>query len=195
MNTNARPREVLHHGGTIIKPRLIYQPKATPDHPYNVQLHMSTDGGKTFCYTGNGKSFKDYYEAEAYRKQHRENLTHDLMFGGLGNGTTVCNRAREVNGDYQTIAHISDCGAIYWYVDKLPPYAIREIEDYARRVVEIFRNEFMVMSRTRALHLFDQFMTVVSNEIYTMPIEGLYDAYIRYMCEYGHYTMPTETER
>ena len=34
----------------------------------------------------------------------------------LGNGTTVCNKAVEENGDYKIIAHIADCGKITWYV-------------------------------------------------------------------------------
>ncbi len=36
--------------------------------------------------------------------------------GFLGNGLTVANRAKEVNGDYEHIAHISNGGNITWYV-------------------------------------------------------------------------------
>ena len=39
------------------------------------------------------------------------------LFGGcLGNGTTVCNKAVEENGDYKVIAHISNGGRIKWYI-------------------------------------------------------------------------------
>lgn len=39
------------------------------------------------------------------------------LFGGcLGNGTTVCNKAVMENGDYKTIAHISNGGRIKWYI-------------------------------------------------------------------------------
>ena len=44
----------------------------------------------------------------------------DIGMGYLGNGLTVWNRAVEENGDYQTIAHISNEGEIHYYVDGLP---------------------------------------------------------------------------
>lgn len=37
---------------------------------------------------------------------------YDLGFGHLGNGLTVWNRAKEVDGDYPTIAHISPEGEV-----------------------------------------------------------------------------------
>lgn len=40
----------------------------------------------------------------------------ELFMCCLGNGTTVCNKAVEENGDYKIIAHIADCGKISWYV-------------------------------------------------------------------------------
>jgi hypothetical protein len=36
----------------------------------------------------------------------------DLGFGYLGNGMTVWDRNQEANGDYKTVAHISDNGNI-----------------------------------------------------------------------------------
>ena len=55
----------------ICKPRLIFNEadKGT-DHAYNVQLWYSYDGGKSFYYAGYGRFFNDFYEAEAWRKQH-----------------------------------------------------------------------------------------------------------------------------
>ena len=40
----------------------------------------------------------------------------ELFYGCLGNGTTVCNKAVEENGDYKKIAHISEGGNIRLYV-------------------------------------------------------------------------------
>jgi len=57
---------------------------------------------------------------------------YELGFGELGNGITVWNRLREVNGDYETIAHISDDGGITYYRDDLPADVVRRIEDQAR---------------------------------------------------------------
>ena len=45
---------------------------------------------------------------------------YDIGMGYLGNGLTVWNRAVEVNGDYQNIAHISPEGEITFYVQDLP---------------------------------------------------------------------------
>ena len=45
------------------------------------------------------------------------------LFGGcLGNGTTVCNKAVMENGDYKTIAHISNGGRIKWYIKNPESY-------------------------------------------------------------------------
>ena len=48
--------------------------------------------------------------------------------GYLGNGLTVWNRAVEVNGDYQTIAHISPEGEITFYVQDLPQSVVERIK-------------------------------------------------------------------
>ena len=57
----------------------------------------------------------------------------DIGMGYLGNGLTVWNRAVEENGDYQTIAHISDEGEIRYYVDGLPDDVVARIEQAAAR--------------------------------------------------------------
>ena len=61
------------------------------------------------------------YEAPAF----------DIGMGYLGNGLTVWNRAVEENGDYQTIAHISNEGEIHYYVDGLPEDVVARIEQAA----------------------------------------------------------------
>ena len=55
----------------------------------------------------------------------------DIGMGYLGNGLTVWNRAVEENGDYQTIAHISNEGEIHYYVDGLPDDVVARIEQAA----------------------------------------------------------------
>ncbi len=55
----------------------------------------------------------------------------DIGMGYLGNGLTVWNRAVEENGDYQTLAHISDEGEIRYYVDGLPEDVAARIEQAA----------------------------------------------------------------
>ena len=179
---------------TICKPKLIYQPAAPEDIRYNVQLWHSYDGGKSFYYAGYGRFFKDYYEAEAWRKQQRKNLSYDLMFGRLGNGTTVCNRASEENGDYPTIAHIDDCGAIHWYVapEKLPPYVLEDVAASARRDMESFKEKFLRMDRLHALAaVYDTFpQAAMPNDLSGKTVQQLYQDYIDLICAKGRYTMP-----
>ena len=58
---------------------------------------------------------------------------YDIGMGYLGNGLTVWNRAVEVNGDYQNIAHISPEGMITYYVQDLPQSIVERIEQAAER--------------------------------------------------------------
>ena len=53
--------------------------------------------------------------------------------GYLGNGLTVWNRAVEINGDYQNIAHISPEGEITFYVQDLPQGVVERIRQAAER--------------------------------------------------------------
>ena len=55
--------------------------------------------------------------------------------GYLGNGLTVWNRAVEINGDYQNIAHISPEGEITYYVQDLPQSIVERIERAAKQEV------------------------------------------------------------
>ena len=57
-----------------------------------------------------------------------------LGFGRLGNGLTVWNSERDVAGDYEQVAHISESGTlISWRVTALPLTVIKEVEAAAKR--------------------------------------------------------------
>lgn len=62
---------------TITETRLQFERQA--DYPWNVQLWSSTDGGKTFVYTGNGKFFKGDQREEMY-DYIRDNRTPICVF-------------------------------------------------------------------------------------------------------------------
>jgi hypothetical protein len=77
----------------------------------------------------------------------------DLGSGHLGDGITVWNRAKEVHGDYEKIAHIGADRDITWYIDNPP----REVIDYVNDIVrgenpsisttqtqKVFRNESVI---------------------------------------------------
>jgi len=68
----------------------------------------------------------------------------ELFLGCLGNGTTVCNKAVEENGDYKIIAHISNGGNITYRADNssIPSEAIDKIEQIAERDKQNFRTQF-----------------------------------------------------
>lgn len=59
----------------------------------------------------------------------------ELFYGCLGNGTTVCNKAVEENGDYKKIAHISEGGNIRLYVAEsyIPTAEMEKIRAIANR--------------------------------------------------------------
>ena len=68
------------------------------------------------------------------KKQPEEKaVEYDIGMGYLGNGLTVWNRAVEVNGDYQNIAHISPEGEITYYVQDLPQSVVERIRQAAER--------------------------------------------------------------
>lgn len=73
----------------------------------------------------------------------------DIGMGYLGNGLTVWNRAIEENGDYQTIAHISDEGEIHYYVDGLPEDVVARIEQAAAQEQQksLFATSYQVGDR------------------------------------------------
>ena len=56
----------------------------------------------------------------------------DLGSGHLGNGITIWNRAREVHGDYEKIAHIDRNRKITWLI-KNPP---QNVVDYVEKITK-----------------------------------------------------------
>lgn len=69
------------------------------------------------------------------------------LFGGcLGNGTTVCNKAVEENGDYKVIAHISNGGRIKWYIknpqEYVPAADLKIIQGWADSANQKFMEEW-----------------------------------------------------
>lgn len=69
----------------------------------------------------------------AIKQPEEKAVEYDIGMGYLGNGLTVWNRAVEVNGDYQNIAHISPEGEIIYYVPDLPQSVVERIEKAAER--------------------------------------------------------------
>ena len=67
------------------------------------------------------------------KQPEEQTAKYDIGMGYLGNGLTVWNRAIEVNGDYQNIAHISPEGEITYYVQGLPQSVVERIEQAAER--------------------------------------------------------------
>lgn len=57
----------------------------------------------------------------------------NIGFYALGNGLTVCDKSKEVNGDYKKVAHINRNRDITYYVDtnKLPADIINLIQNQA----------------------------------------------------------------
>ena len=82
-------------------------------------------------------------ELEQYNRQQEEKnriveipavpKAYDLGFGSMGNGTTVWNRLEEKDGDYRTVAHISDDGNVSFYDPDMPPGVIDRIHAFAER--------------------------------------------------------------
>ena len=69
----------------------------------------------------------------ANKQPEEKTVEFDIGMGYLGNGLTVWNRAVEVNGDYQNIAHISPEGEITFYVQDLPLSVVERIRQAAER--------------------------------------------------------------
>ena len=69
----------------------------------------------------------------AIKQPEEKAVEYDIGMGYLGNGLTVWNRAVDVNGDYQNIAHISPEGEITFYVQDLPQSVVERIRQAAER--------------------------------------------------------------
>lgn len=74
----------------------------------------------------------DHLKVAKIQPEEKE-VEYDIGMGYLGNGLTVWNRAVEVNGDYQNIAHISPEGEITFYVQDLPQSVVERIKQAAER--------------------------------------------------------------
>ena len=61
----------------------------------------------------------------------RPEAAFKLGYGSLGNGITVWNSAKEVNGDYEKVAHINPLRKITYYIENLPVKIIAYIEGIA----------------------------------------------------------------
>jgi len=55
----------------------------------------------------------------------------DLGAGHLGNGITVWNRAKEVHGDYERVAHIDRDRTVSWWVKNPPADVLSYVEGIA----------------------------------------------------------------
>lgn len=62
---------------------------------------------------------------KAYRETILGERKFDLGSGHMGYGITIWNRAKEVHGDYETVAHIDDKRKIKWYI-KNPTKEVRQ---------------------------------------------------------------------
>ena len=73
----------------------------------------------------------------------------ELFMCCLGNGTTVCNKAVREDGDYKTIAHVSDAGNIKFYVpeDYIPETDMQKILRLAEYERKEFRAQFEKMDK------------------------------------------------
>lgn len=56
---------------------------------------------------------------------------YELGFYNLGNGTTVANRKKQVRGDYEQLAHISENGYVTLYKNNLPSEVLNQIYNKA----------------------------------------------------------------
>lgn len=70
-----------------------------------------------------------------------DNKMFKLWIGCFGNGLTVCNEAVEVNGDYKTVAHISNAGNIKLYVKE--SYIPREDMEWIKEVAQNNKKNFI----------------------------------------------------
>lgn len=84
----------------------------------------------TTCTAWTGCIYKTLKQVEKSRLLH---------FGCLGNGVTVYDVNHEAHGDYETVAHISECGNVKFYQalsqedrGKVIAYALQQQANYAK---------------------------------------------------------------
>lgn len=112
----------------------------------------------------------------------------ELFMGCLGNGTTVCNKAVEENGDYKKIAHIGNNGKITWYVTEnyVPEAELVRIKKVAEKDREKYLTWWNSLSMaekySRLLDIIPHkiFMEIVNDKISTMEqkVKRLEEQYI-----------------
>ena len=106
--------------------------------------------------------------------------------GCLGNGLTVANSAKEVNGDYEHIAHISNGGNITWYVkpESIPGQALLKIEHESNTMQTNFAANWKKRSSNAKMEIvlnflpLDMFLKRVRHEITFEECEKYYLDYI-----------------
>lgn len=119
----------------------------------NVVYEVKYDEPYTCC--GYIVDYENYHEKEIEIYMEK----FELFLGCLGNGTTVCNKAVEVNGDYKTIAHISEGGNIKFYVSEssIPSDAMERIKEVAARDKAKFQADFEKFPvRTQYMRIMDR---------------------------------------
>jgi hypothetical protein len=97
------------------------------------ELHNKTmpkKKGQIYDFAGNILGYltvRKHYKNEIIK----ERKDFGLFYAHLGNGITVYNAKEEVNGEFKSVAHISDSGNLTWYEFSMPEDIKREIESEA----------------------------------------------------------------
>ena len=108
----------------------------------NVVYEVKYDEPYTCC--GYIVDYENFHEKEIEKIMKK----FELFLGCHGNGTTVCNKAVEEDGDYKIIAHISECGNIRWRVkvSYVPAEDMKTIQEVAARDKAEFQKRFESLS-------------------------------------------------
>lgn len=108
----------------------------------NVVYEVKYDEPYTCC--GYIVDYENFHEKEIEKIMKK----FELFLGCHGNGTTVCNKAVEEDGDYKIIAHISECGNIRWRVKEsyVPAEDMKTIQEVAARDKAEFQKRFESLS-------------------------------------------------
>jgi hypothetical protein len=69
---------------------------------------------------------------EAYTESILREKKFDLGSGTMGNGVVIWNRAKEVHGDYENVAHIDQNRKIKYYIKNPPKEVITYVENIAK---------------------------------------------------------------
>ena len=120
-------------------------------------------------------------------------MANDLMFGCLGNGITVCDKSSMENGDYKTVAHISEYGGMKLYRGHgLDSESVKRIENMAKTQAKFYYMKFMLYQKElqiRELCQIVKYDQMKGMKLSEMTSQELYDAYIKYACINEGYKM------